>query len=144
MELESQRHISLDELADHCNIPGGKKGIFYAGMILSESMSQVESIDQGLEDGEYELKRDLLESNEPEPDEKMINEDEKAYMRKMIAGLDKRKAKILKMYYGFNGHEPMTLQEIGEIMNLSRERVRQLKNETLGRLSEILRRGKTE
>ena len=43
-------------------------------------------------------------------------------------------AKIVKLYYGLDGNEPLTLREIGSIFNLSRERIRQIKERAIERL----------
>ena len=52
--------------------------------------------------------------------------------------MDTREATVLKMRFGLEGHEPKTLKEIGESLGLTRERVRQIETEALGRLAESL------
>jgi RNA polymerase primary sigma factor len=56
----------------------------------------------------------------------------------LLGHLDDRETKILRMRYGLDNGEPMTLKEIGEKLNLTRERVRQIENEALRKLSKIL------
>jgi len=51
-----------------------------------------------------------------------------------LATLSPREAKILKLYYGIDGHEPMTLDQIGSTLGITRERVRQIKEKALSRL----------
>jgi len=59
-------------------------------------------------------------------------------IEKLLAAIDDRDAKILRMRYGLDNGDPMTLKEIGEKVNLSRERVRQIENEALKKLYYIL------
>jgi RNA polymerase primary sigma factor len=51
-----------------------------------------------------------------------------------LSTLTERQAKILELYYGLNGNRPMTLEQIGEIFNVTRERIRQVREQALKRL----------
>ena len=51
---------------------------------------------------------------------------------------DERAARILKLRYGLEGEDPLTLKEIGERIGLTRERVRQIESEALAKLGENL------
>ena len=51
-----------------------------------------------------------------------------------LSSLKEREAKILRLYYGLDDQEPMTLEEIGQILGITRERVRQIKEKALARL----------
>lgn len=61
-----------------------------------------------------------------------------------LATLSPREAKIIKLYYGIDGHEPMTLDQIGTILGVTRERVRQIKEKALSRLRHASRARKLE
>jgi RNA polymerase sigma factor (sigma-70 family) len=56
----------------------------------------------------------------------------------MVSGLDEKEREVIRMRFGFDGEEPKTLQEIGEAMGLSRERIRQIES----RAKEKLRRSR--
>lgn len=51
-----------------------------------------------------------------------------------LSRLREREAKVIQLYFGLDGQEPMTLREIGKIMGISRERVRQIKEAAISRL----------
>jgi len=54
----------------------------------------------------------------------------------MLDELDERESTVLRMRFGLGEHEPHTLKEIGEQLGLTRERVRQIETEALGRLAD--------
>jgi RNA polymerase primary sigma factor len=56
----------------------------------------------------------------------------------LLDQLDEREATVLRMRFGLRGGEPKTLKEIGECLNLTRERVRQIELEALGKLREFM------
>ena len=56
----------------------------------------------------------------------------------LLDKMDKREATVLRMRFGLDDEEPKTLKEIGERLGLTRERVRQIENEALSKLSESL------
>ena len=62
-----------------------------------------------------------------------------SHIKSMMTELDEREASVLKMRFGLENTEPRTLKEIGEMLGLTRERVRQIETEALKRLGEGLR-----
>ena len=64
-------------------------------------------------------------------------------IEKLLEKLQKRESEILKLRYGLNGIKPMTLEEIGEQFKVSRERIRQIKNEAVRKLQQHVRRLET-
>jgi RNA polymerase sigma factor (sigma-70 family) len=78
---------------------------------------------------------DALESKGlPSPDEVLFEEDRAAALRHALATLTPREAKILSLYFGLMGEERLTLDAIGRKIQLSRERVRQIKERALRKL----------
>jgi RNA polymerase primary sigma factor len=55
-------------------------------------------------------------------------------VQEALEGLRAREAMVLRRYFGFDAHEPMTLEEIGTLLGVTRERVRQIKERALSRL----------
>jgi RNA polymerase sigma factor (sigma-70 family) len=52
----------------------------------------------------------------------------------MLATLDPRESEVIRLRYGLEGDDPMTLEAIGLLLDLTRERVRQISEEALGKL----------
>ncbi len=73
------------------------------------------------------------------PDEVTLNSDLVAKLGELLELMDEREAKILRLRYGLEeGAEPMTLKEIGKVVGLTRERVRQIEQDTLRRLYAVM------
>ena len=72
----------------------------------------------------------------PRPDEWLLNESERTKILDLLGDLDDREAAILRLRYGLDGEEPLTLKEIGERVKLTRERVRQIECDALRKIKE--------
>ncbi|MEK7189081.1 MAG: sigma-70 family RNA polymerase sigma factor, partial [Patescibacteria group bacterium] len=73
------------------------------------------------------------ESSEP-PDELLNRQDQRQQIQTVLQRLPEREAEVVRRYFGLDGEEPITLEEIGSRLRLTRERVRQLKERALQRL----------
>ncbi len=76
----------------------------------------------------------LLTDNMPEPDRELLIESLRKEIERALSTLTYREANIVRLYFGLNGKHPHTLEEIGEAFNLTRERVRQIKEKAIKRL----------
>ncbi|MFA5292414.1 MAG: sigma-70 family RNA polymerase sigma factor [Phycisphaerae bacterium] len=72
------------------------------------------------------------------PEDDLANSEELKKIVKMLDKLDTRQAEVLKLRFGIEGREPLTLKQIGAKLNLTRERVRQIQQEALNALNEIM------
>jgi RNA polymerase primary sigma factor len=63
-----------------------------------------------------------------------MQESLKKEIENTLSTLSEKEAMVIKLYFGFNTEYSATLEEIGEILNLTRERVRQIKEKALRRL----------
>lgn len=78
---------------------------------------------------------DILQSNDtPSPDRNLINESLAFEIERALSTLSSRESKVLKLYFGLGMKHPYTLEEIGEKLNLTRERVRQVKEKAIKRI----------
>ena len=78
---------------------------------------------------------DVLESDRYDPpDGQLMRDSLREEIEKVLGTLKPREAEIVKLYFGLDGDRPLTLEEIGEYFELTRERVRQIKEKALRRL----------
>jgi RNA polymerase primary sigma factor len=72
------------------------------------------------------------------PDERMFRDDELTTLKRLLDTIDEREARILRLRFGLDGCEPLTLKQIADEVGISRERVRQIVDESLTKLNERL------
>jgi RNA polymerase primary sigma factor len=105
------------------------------------SISQTHlSLDAPMTPGEDNRLLDYLPDNvNPTPEDEIVEKALTNSIHEALAGLKERESKILRLYFGLDGAEPMTLEEIGAVLNITRERVRQIKEKALSRLRHVSR-----
>jgi RNA polymerase primary sigma factor len=97
--------------------------------------SRTLSMDAPISGEEDNTMYDVLQSNEtPSPDKNLINESLAYEIERALSTLSSRESKVLKLYFGLGMKHPYTLEEIGEELNLTRERVRQIKEKAIKRI----------
>jgi len=78
---------------------------------------------------------DLISNKEiPHPDKELMDDSLKRDIESALSTLSEREAQVIKLYFGLDNEHAATLEEIGEMLNLTRERVRQIKEKALLRL----------
>jgi RNA polymerase primary sigma factor len=98
------------------------------------------SVDTPFTNSENNSLLDVIENDhQPPPDSDLIDESLKIEIESSLATLTKREAEILRLYFGLGHEHPLTLEEIGERFNLTRERIRQIKEKALRRLRHVSR-----
>ena len=86
------------------------------------------------EDEDSTLLRRLADTAQEQPDEVITRSSSQKQLEMVLEGLDEREHAIVRSYFGLDGSEPMTLEQIGNRMGLTRERIRQLKERALRKL----------
>lgn len=127
-EQEHERRPSVDEIADRINLPEDK---------IEEAMkvnNRHVSLDAPFVDGEDNSLLDVLADNDmPMADKALVQESLRKEIDRAIELLNDREQKVVRAFFGIGSPE-MTLEEIGEKYNLTRERVRQIKEKAIRRL----------
>jgi len=97
------------------------------------------SLDQsrGFDSDDSNIRDYIADENQRAPDEITFEKIRTELIDYVISMLNEREATILRLYYGLGDREPMTLEEIGSILGVTRERVRQIKERAIEKLGEV-------
>lgn len=141
--IGKRANVLLQELgreATHAEIADGMD-ISEEEVAKTMSISQAHlSLDAPLTPGEDNKLLDYLPDNlNPTPDEQTFEKALTESIEEALGSLKEREAKILRLYFGLEGEEPMTLEQIGALLGITRERVRQIKEKALSRLRHVSR-----
>ena len=99
------------------------------------SARAVRSLDEAFtEDDERSLLNILADPQQASPDTEVLSASARAQLESVLINLDERELRIIRLYFGLDGHEALTLEQIGSLIGVTRERVRQLKERALSRL----------
>ncbi len=128
-----QRQPTNEELAERLQMSASK---------VSHIRSAVKAVSATNQDADFRTGQTLTEGLEdaktPRPEEGLFNESETSKVLDLLHALDERESKILRMRYGLDGEEPMTLKDIGVKIHLTRERVRQIESEALRKIKQFV------
>ena len=127
-EQEHERKPSVDEIAERVDLPEDK---------IADAMkanSRHVSMDAPIADGEDSSMIDFLAGDSSNTDRELVTESLKAEVSRILKLLTDKEQKVVRAFFGIDGSPEMTLDEIGEKYNLTRERVRQIKEKALRRL----------
>lgn len=122
--------ISLSDVAAECNMTEAE---------VNEVMSyakEVVSIDSPISAGSDTDFASTIEDVNSKPDEEVMEKDLKNILYKALEGFSEKERDVIIRRYGLYDTEPLSLSEIGEIYNLSKERIRQIEKKTISRLSQ--------
>ena len=134
LEQEFEREPNAEEIAEVLEITEAE---------VKESMKNAGrhiSMDAPLVQDEDNTMYDVLKSEEaPTPETELLYESLRKEIDRAISTLTQREQDVVRLYFGLNGSHPMTLEEIGEKFDLTRERVRQIKEKAIRRLKHTSR-----
>jgi RNA polymerase primary sigma factor len=134
LEQENEREPSPEEIAIRLDMSVNevKESLKNAGRHVSMDAPLVEGEDSNL--------YDVLRSGEsPNPDRALVQESLRIEIERALETLTPREADVVRLYFGLGEFQPMTLEEIGETFDLTRERVRQIKEKAIRRLKHTSR-----
>lgn len=129
LEQEYEREPSATELAKELDME-----ITDVSDTLKISARHV-SMDAPFATGDDNRLLDVLSNDsQPAPDASLMSDSLKNEIERALSTLTEREAEVIKLYFGLNKEHSLTLEEIGEKFNLTRERVRQIKEKAIRRL----------
>jgi len=134
LEERLGRQPTIQELAETMELPVKKVRIIRKAVRASQRPTQPGSGNG--EDDAPTLSEMLPDDRNPSPDEQVLTRDELDTIGRLLEAIDEREATILRLRFGLDDDEPLTLKEIGERIGLTRERVRQIEIDALRKLSE--------
>ncbi len=134
LEQELEREPNAQEIADLLGLP-----LEEVKESLKNSNRHI-SMDAPLVQGEESDMYEVLGNDEADmPESNLLRDSLKREIERTISTLTDREAEVIRYYFGLNGMQPHTLEEIGEKLELTRERARQIKEKALRRLKHLSR-----
>ena len=134
LEQEKERPPSAEEISEKLAMSLGE---------VQKSMKNLGhyvSLDAPLIEGENSNLYDILNIKKfPNPDKALLQESLKIEIKRVLQTLKPREADVVQLYFGLEDKHTMTLEEIAEMLHLSRERVRQIKDKSIRRLKSLSR-----
>ena len=136
LEVSLGRKPRAEEMADIMNLPLKKARIIEQVVNVISTARDAYADDSMQED--LVLEAALHDKNAPLPEDDMVAREEQRKALRLLDQIDEREASVLKMHYGLDGKEPLSLKEIGQKMGLTRERIRQIQRQALMQLYEYM------
>ncbi len=134
LEQEFEREPSPSEIAEQLDM-----SLYEVDKTLQISGRHL-SVDQPFVQGEDNKLLDVMaDDNQLPPDYILMKESLRTEVERALKSLTDREAEVIRLYFGIEREHPLTLEEIGEKFNLTRERVRQIKEKAIRRLRHATR-----
>jgi RNA polymerase primary sigma factor len=130
LRTELRRAPSTEEVAEMMDVPVTE--VTNLLLVSDDNISLSAVID---EEHDFHLSDKLEQETIPSADLVLLKNSLKILLRKALNDLDAKEEKVVRQRFGLDGTDPKTLKEIGEMMNLSRERIRQIEAQALEKLN---------
>ena len=130
---QNGRDPSITELAEFMHLPERKVRIIRRAVRACSMPTQSAEAESGIS-----LPDLLADEKTPAPDEVIFSQAEAGVLKRMLDQIDSREATVLKLRFGLDDGEAMTLKDIGKKIGLTRERVRQIEAEALRKLNALI------
>ncbi len=128
IEKATAADASIESIAREC-------GMEESDVIeLLQISREVSSLDAPVNREEDTSFGDFIESDDPRPEDQVMEKSMKASVERMLSTLSEKERGIITLRFGLNNHEAMSLKEVGEIYNLTKERIRQIEKKVLNSL----------
>src|SRR5262249_23618464 len=134
LQDELGRPPTNEEVARSLNLSEKKLRIIQKGMRIFEAAQQNHDADSGTP-----LEESVMDNRTKTPETDLVQAENRRYLLGLLDQVSPREATVLRLRFGLDDQEPKTFQEIAGILGVTRERVRQIENEALNKLSAGLR-----
>ena len=128
IENEGSDDASIEDIARECNMEPSDV------LELMQIARDVSSLDAPLGSEEDSSFGDFIESDEPRPEDYVMDKAMKSSVEKILASLPEKERGIIRLRFGLDNNEAMSLKEVGEIYHLTKERIRQIEKKVLSGL----------
>jgi len=132
LQDELGRTPTYEEIAASLKLPKKKLNIIKKAIRIYNATPQTDQMDG------RSIDETLMDDDSRTPETDIVRADDLQQVMDLLDKMDKREAAVLRLRFGLDGEEPKTLKEIGDRLGLTRERVRQIESEALGKLSESM------
>ncbi len=129
LEQEFEREPSIQEISTNLKMSPEQVKDFIMNANKPISMDAPIS-----EDGDRSIEEVMENTDIPSPDNELVNESLRKEIERALARLNEREAEVIKMFFGLKNRPPYTLEEIAKTLDLTRERVRQIKDKAIRNL----------
>ena len=130
LEKSGMVDVSLDDIARECGMDRNDV------LEIMQIARDVSSLDAPVSAGEDTSYGDFIECDKPRPDEVVMTEALKASVSRILDTLSEKERGIIKLRFGLDNQDAMSLKEVGEIYHLTKERIRQIEKKVLTSLAE--------
>ena len=130
LEKSGMDDVSLEDIASECGMDS--KDVLEIMQIARD----VSSLDAPVSAGEDTSYGDFIECDKPRPDEIVMDEALKASVNRILDTLPEKERGIIRLRFGLDNNDAMSLKEVGEIYHLTKERIRQIEKKVLSSLAE--------
>jgi len=129
LEQKHERHHSTDEIAEVLEISQRE-----VSETIKTSSKELSLDRQFGSDNQSNLMDILPNLDGPHPDKNLIKESLNMEIQKVLSTLSEKESKVIRLYFGLGEKHSMTLEDIGQRFNLSRERIRQIKMQAIDKM----------
>lgn len=128
LEKAGNEDASIEEIAAECGMTSEEV------VEILQISREVSSLDAPVNTDDESSYGDFIESDGPRPEEVVLDASMKAAVYRILDTLPEKERGIISLRYGLDDREPMSLKEVGEVYNLTKERIRQIEKKVLNKL----------
>ena len=128
LEKKGYDDASIEAIAAEC---GMSESDVLEIMQIARDVSSLDAPVGSEEDASF---GDFIESDDPRPEDIVMDEALKNSVRRILGTLSEKERGIITLRFGLDNNEAMSLKEVGEVYNLTKERIRQIEKKVLGNL----------